>query len=185
MSTNDTLRGLLPCPFCCSTTGVCDSSFPHPRTVATVKQSLTVRKAYVVYADNGNVICFSTDRQHHSVLSLEEKGYPVVVLAEPVSGGVRFPERASRSNVDVTLGALGMYGRVDIGQAVKIYNQALDDFAALNGGAVAGQSPAAVLAAKGVSSRSLGAEFASVLADNLQDLLITDDEPLESERGGE
>lgn len=60
-------------------------------------------------------------------------------LAEPVSGGVVLPDRASRSNVDVTLGALGMYGRVDFGRAVKIYNQALDDVAALNGGAVAGQ----------------------------------------------
>lgn len=60
-------------------------------------------------------------------------------MAEPVSGGVVLPDRASRSNVDVTLGALGMYGRVDFGQAVKIYNQALDDVAALNGGAVAGQ----------------------------------------------
>jgi|SRR5215217_51105 len=53
-------------------------------------------------------------------------------LAAPDSGEVVMPERASRSNVDVILGALGMYGRVDFGQAVAIYNQALDDVAALN-----------------------------------------------------
>ena len=82
---------LKPCPFCCSSTGVCDPSFPHPRTGATVKQSLTVPKAYAVFAENGNVICFSTQRQHGSLLALEAAGHRVVTLAEPESAAAGVP----------------------------------------------------------------------------------------------
>lgn len=140
MSTNDTLSGREPCPYCRSTTGACDYSFPHPRTGATVKDCLTVRKAYVVYADNGNVICFSTDRQHHSILSLEEKGYPVVVLAEPVAGVVVLPDRKPMPDPAAFPG--GPTARCWVHAEAQHYNQALDDVAALNGGAADGQSDA-------------------------------------------
>lgn len=48
---------------------------------ATVKHSLTVEPvAYAVFADNGNVVCFSTQRDHPSLTNLESEGKAVVSL---------------------------------------------------------------------------------------------------------
>jgi len=47
----------------------------------TVKHSLTVEPvAYAVFAGNGNVICFSTQRDHPSLAGLEKEGKAVVAL---------------------------------------------------------------------------------------------------------
>lgn len=49
---------------------------------ATVKESLTVQPmAYAVFAANGNVACFSTQRDHPSLVALEADGHSVVSLA--------------------------------------------------------------------------------------------------------
>lgn len=49
---------------------------------AIVKHSLTVEPvAYAVFADNGNVVCFSTQRDHPSLVALEADGHSVVSLA--------------------------------------------------------------------------------------------------------
>lgn len=49
---------------------------------ATVKDSLTVQPmAYAVFADNGNVACFSTQREHPSLVAFEADGHSVVSLA--------------------------------------------------------------------------------------------------------
>lgn len=49
---------------------------------ATVKDSLTVQPmAYAVFAANGNVACFSTQRDHPSLVALEADGHSVVSLA--------------------------------------------------------------------------------------------------------
>lgn len=49
---------------------------------ATVKESLTVQPiAYAVFAENGNVACFSTQRDHPSLVALEADGHSVVSLA--------------------------------------------------------------------------------------------------------
>lgn len=40
------------------------------------------RTAFAVFADNGNIICFSTQRNHRSLRVLEENGHNVVTLAE-------------------------------------------------------------------------------------------------------
>ncbi|OEO24031.1 hypothetical protein AX279_19550 [Pseudomonas sp. J237] len=48
---------------------------------ATVKESFTVQPAaYAVFAANGNVICFSTDEKHESLLALHLSGYEVKSL---------------------------------------------------------------------------------------------------------
>ena len=41
------------------------------------------RIAFAVFADNGNIMCFSTQRDHTSLKALEEKGYEVVTLVQP------------------------------------------------------------------------------------------------------
>lgn len=49
---------------------------------ATVNHSLTVEPvAYAVFADNGNVVCFSTQRDHPSLTNLESEGKAVISLA--------------------------------------------------------------------------------------------------------
>ena len=49
---------------------------------ATVKDCLTVQPmAYAVFAANGNVACFSTQRDHPSLVALEADGHSVVSLA--------------------------------------------------------------------------------------------------------
>jgi len=49
---------------------------------ATVKECLTVQPmAYAVFAANGNVACFSTQRYHPSLVALEADGHSVVSLA--------------------------------------------------------------------------------------------------------
>lgn len=49
---------------------------------ATVKDSLTVQPmAYAVFAANGNVVCFSTQRDHPSLVALESEGKSVVSLS--------------------------------------------------------------------------------------------------------
>lgn len=49
---------------------------------ATVKDCLTVQPiAYAVFADNGNVACFSTQREHPSLVAFEADGHSVVSLA--------------------------------------------------------------------------------------------------------
>ena len=49
---------------------------------ATVKDCLTVQPmAYAVFAANGNVVCFSTRRDHPSLVALEADGHSVVSLA--------------------------------------------------------------------------------------------------------
>lgn len=49
---------------------------------ATVKECLTVQPmAYAVFAANGNVVCFSTRRDHPSLVALESDGHSVVSLA--------------------------------------------------------------------------------------------------------
>jgi len=49
---------------------------------ATVKESLTVQPmAYAVFAANGNVVCFSTQRDHPSLVALESEGKSVVSLS--------------------------------------------------------------------------------------------------------
>ena len=53
--------------------------YPEP---VTAKESLAVRGLYAVFADNGNVICFSQLRSHASLLKLEAEGREVVVLVE-------------------------------------------------------------------------------------------------------
>ena len=48
----------------------------------TVKECLTVQPmAYAVFAANGNVACFSTQRDHPSLVALEADGHSVVSLA--------------------------------------------------------------------------------------------------------
>ena len=48
----------------------------------TVKECLTVQPmAYAVFAANGNVVCFSTRRDHPSLVALESDGHSVVSLA--------------------------------------------------------------------------------------------------------
>lgn len=48
----------------------------------TVKDCLTVQPiAYAVFADNGNVACFSTQREHPSLVAFEADGHSVVSLA--------------------------------------------------------------------------------------------------------
>ena len=48
----------------------------------TVKDCLTVQPiAYAVFAANGNVVCFSTQRDHPSLVALEADGHSVVSLA--------------------------------------------------------------------------------------------------------
>jgi len=51
--------------------------YPQP---VTAKESLAVRGLYAVFADNGNVICFSQLRSHASLLKLEAEGRRVVTL---------------------------------------------------------------------------------------------------------
>ena len=49
---------------------------------ATVKDGLTVQPmAYAVFAANGNAVCFSTRRDHPSLVALEKEGHSVVSLA--------------------------------------------------------------------------------------------------------
>jgi len=49
---------------------------------ATVKDCLTVQPmAYAVFAANGNAVCFSTRRDHPSLVALEKEGHSVVSLA--------------------------------------------------------------------------------------------------------
>lgn len=49
---------------------------------ATVKECLTVQPvAYAVFAENGNVACFSTRRDHPSLVAFESDGHSVVSLA--------------------------------------------------------------------------------------------------------
>ncbi|QIW89252.1 hypothetical protein 8P_051 [Pseudomonas phage 8P] len=48
----------------------------------TAKECLTVQPmAYAVFSKFGNVVCFSTQRDHPSLLALESEGYSVVALA--------------------------------------------------------------------------------------------------------
>lgn len=155
MSTNDTLRGLLACP--CG--AACDiDTGPY---ATTNKEDLYLLDC--VEPSCGWAITAPTAEQ--ALLAWNRRP-----LAEPVSGGVVLSGIQQRLHY--------LCENVLRGKAASEVREIWRDVAALNGGAVAGQSPAAVLAAKGVSSRSLGAEFAAVLADNLQDLLITDDKPL-------
>jgi len=68
---------------------------------ATVKECLTVQPmAYAVFAANGNVVCFSTQRDHPSLAKLESEGKTVVSLA-PVAQ----PEQSGL--VEAAKGALG------------------------------------------------------------------------------
>ncbi|EWC40174.1 hypothetical protein [Stutzerimonas stutzeri] len=54
----------------------------HTEQQATVKDCLTVQPmAYAVFAANGNAVCFSTRRDHPSLVALEKEGHSVVSLA--------------------------------------------------------------------------------------------------------
>lgn len=61
---------------------------------ATVKDCLTVQPmAYAVFAANGNVVCFSTRRDHPSLVALEADGHSVVSLA-PIAQTAPQPEHS-------------------------------------------------------------------------------------------
>lgn len=63
---------------------------------AIVKHSLTVEPvAYAVFADNGNVVCFSTQRDHPSLVALEADGHSVVSLAPIAQTAPQHPDDAA------------------------------------------------------------------------------------------
>lgn len=64
---------------------------------ATVKDFLTVQPmAYAVFAANGNVVCFSTRRDHPSLVALEADGHSVVSLTRPAQTEQQQPDIACR-----------------------------------------------------------------------------------------
>lgn len=63
---------------------------------ATVKECLTVQPmAYAVFAANGNVACFSTQRYHPSLVAFESDGHSVVSLA-PIAQTAQQPEQSGK-----------------------------------------------------------------------------------------
>lgn len=87
---------------------------------ATVKDCLTVQPmAYAVFAANGNAVCFSTRRDHPSLVALEKEGHSVVSLA-PIAQTAPQPEqsdisadRAYRNGLQqgYNLGSIGDHAR--------------------------------------------------------------------------
>ena len=83
-----------------------------PAAEPAIKESLTVEPmAYAVFADNGNVVCFSTVRDHHSLKALEAAGDAVVSLyTRPQDAGL-VELKTILPALDDALETLEMHGR--------------------------------------------------------------------------